>query len=323
MSGAGLPGNDRFGRVAVLMGGCSAEREISLKSGTAVLAALRGQGIEAEGIDAGPDVIRRLEAGRYDRAFIVLHGRGGEDGTIQGALETLGLPYTGSGVLGSALSMDKLRSKRVWQGCGLPTPAYAVLDADTDLAAAVGGLRLPLILKPAQEGSSLGMDVVKDAAQLRGAWETAARYDAVVIAEEWVAGAEYTAAVIGRDVLPLIRIETPHPFFDFAAKYTAEDTRYYCPCGLSPAAERALQGLALQAFDALACTGWGRVDLMCDRQGRPWLLEVNTVPGMTDHSLVPKAARQAGMDFPALVRRILALSLERAPAAAGPAGGAP
>lgn len=300
----------RYGRVAVLMGGCSAERQVSLKSGAAVLDALRGQGIDAHGIDAGADVLRRLEQGRFDRAFVVLHGRGGEDGVIQGALEILGMPYTGSGVLGSALSMDKLRSKRVWQGCGLPTPAFAALRAGDDPEAEAQGLRLPLVLKPAHEGSSFGMSVVKEPSALRAAAAAALRYDEVAIAEEYVAGSEYTAGVIGREVLPLIRIETPHPFFDFAAKYQADDTRYYCPCGLDTAAEQALQALALRAFDALGCSGWGRVDFMCDRDGRPWLLEVNTVPGMTDHSLVPKAAARAGMDFPTLVRRILDTSLE-------------
>jgi D-alanine-D-alanine ligase len=313
----------RFGKVAVLMGGRSAERGVSLKSGGAVLRALQAQGVDAHGIDAGHDVLKVLEAGRYDRVFIMLHGRGGEDGVIQGALETLGLPYTGSGVLGSALSMDKLRTKRLWQSHGLPTPPFAALSGDIDLAAQVRDVGLPMILKPVHEGSSFGMTKVRDLSQLRAAWEAAREFDAVVLAEHWITGAEFTAGIVGRQILPLIRIETPREFYDFKAKYEADDTRYHCPCGLDAATEEALQTMALQAFDVLGCSGWGRVDFMCDGEGRPWLLEVNTVPGMTDHSLVPKAARQAGMDFNVLAWRILETSLAGdRPRPADAAGGA-
>lgn len=299
----------RFGKVAVLMGGRSAEREISLKSGTAVLEALLAQGVDAHGIDVGTDILQVLGKGRYDRAFIALHGRGGEDGVIQGALEMLGLPYTGSGVLGSALAMDKARSKRVWQSYGLPTPPFAELSGDHDLAGQVRALALPLIIKPVHEGSSFGMTRVTAPAQLPAAWRTASAYHDQVIAEQWIHGDEYTAGIVGRRVLPLIRIETPHVFYDFSAKYDADDTRYHCPCGLDAATERDLQAMALRAFDVLGCSGWGRVDFMRDCGGGTWLLEANTVPGMTDHSLVPKAARQAGMDFGHLVWRILETSL--------------
>ena len=304
-----------FGRVAVLMGGRAAERDISLRSGAAVEAALQRRGVAARAVDTAGDVLAELEAGGYDRAFIALHGRGGEDGVIQGALEVLGLPYTGSGVLASALSMDKLRSKQLWQGAGLPTPPCAVLSGRDSLAGAVDSLGLPLIVKPVHEGSSLGMSRVEDADALAPAWEKARALDREVLAERWVAGTEYTAAILGEEVLPLIRIETPRAFYDFEAKYEAGDTRFHCPCGLSAERERALQALALQAFRALGCEGWGRVDLICDGEGRPWLIEVNTVPGMTDHSLVPMAARAAGMDFDELVWRILEGSMDREGAA--------
>ena len=312
----------RFGKVAVLMGGQSAERDVSLNSGGAVLRALQALGVDAHGVDAGHDVLRVLEAGGYERVFIMLHGRGGEDGVIQGALDTLGLPYTGSGVLGSALSMDKLRTKRLWQAHGLPTPAFAELSAGADLAARVHGVGLPMILKPVHEGSSFGMTKVQDMSQLQAAWQAACAFDDTVLAEHWIDGAEYTMGVVGRQALPLIRIETPRTFYDFKAKYDADDTQYHCPCGLDAATEQTLQAMALQAFDVLGCTGWGRVDFMCDADGRPWLLEVNTVPGMTDHSLLPKAARQAGMDFNTLAWRILETSFARRDAHHRPGGGA-
>jgi D-alanine-D-alanine ligase len=299
-----------FGKVAVLMGGDSAEREISLRSGSAVLTALQQRGVDAQGIDAGADVLQQLTAGGFDRAFIILHGRGGEDGVIQGALERLGLPYTGSGVLGSALGMDKHRTKALWRGLELPTPESVLIVDEADLlaAAAVG---FPLMIKPSREGSSIGMTKVEDEQQLQQAWETARRYDASVLAERWIVGREYTAAVLQGEALPLIRLETPHTFYDYEAKYHADTTSYHCPCGLPEAQEAELQGLCLRAFEAVGASGWGRVDLMLDEQQRPWLIEVNTVPGMTDHSLVPMSARTAGIEFDELVLRILASSFER------------
>ncbi len=301
--------SESLGKVALLMGGWSAEREVSLKSGAACLAALQRRGIDVHGIDAGRDVLLRLADGGFDRVFIALHGRGGEDGVIQGALETLGLPYTGSGVLASALGMDKLRTKRVWLGSGVPTPDHAVLRADGDFDAVVARLGLPLMVKPAREGSSIGMSKVTDAAQLRAAFEAAARYDAEVFAEAFVSGAEYTVAILGDEALPAIRLETPRTFYDYEAKYAADSTRYLCPCGLDPEREQALQAVAIAAFEAVGASGWGRVDVMADAAGNFWPIEVNTVPGMTDHSLVPMAARAAGVDFDELVLRILATSL--------------
>lgn len=301
-----------FGKVAVLLGGTAAEREVSLKSGTAVLQALLRRGVDAHAIDVqGPQALWELAQGGFDRVFIALHGRGGEDGVIQGALESLGLPYTGSGVLGSALGMDKLRTKRLWLGAGLPTPDFVVLDAHTDFDAIVARLGLPIMVKPAREGSSIGMTKVTQAEQLADAWREAVRYDQEVLAERWIKGAEYTASILHGEPLPLIRLETPRDFYDYEAKYFADDTRYHCPCGLDPARERELQELALRAFDAVGASGWGRVDLMVEDDGRPWLLEVNTVPGMTDHSLVPMAARVAGIDFDELVWRILETSFAR------------
>jgi len=300
-----------FGRVAVLLGGKAAEREISLVSGNAVLAGLRRRGVDAHPVDtAERDALARLADGGFARAFIVLHGRGGEDGVIQGALEAIGLPYTGSGVLGSAIGMDKCRAKLVWQGAGLPTPPFAVLRREDDLKAAAG-LGFPLMIKPASEGSSIGIAKVDDADGLKGAWENARKYDSLVIAERWVRGGEFTAAVLRGETLPLIKLETPHAFYDFDAKYHADTTRYLIPCGLDADKERELQALALAAFDAVGASGWGRVDLMLDEAQQPWLIEVNTVPGMTDHSLVPMAARARGIDFDELVWRILETSMGR------------
>ncbi len=298
-----------FGKVAVLMGGLSSEREISLKTGTAVLQALQRRGVNAEKVDAAVDALGQLQAGGFDRVFIALHGRGGEDGVIQGALETIGLPYTGSGVLGSAIGMDKLRTKYVWQGAGVPTPVCRLLRVESDLDSVARSLGLPLMIKPAREGSSVGMTKVTAEEQLHVAWETAARFDACVLAEQCIEGGEYTAAVLDHEVMPLIRLETPRSFYDYAAKYEADDTRYVCPCGLDEDTERNLQALSLHAFDTVGASGWGRVDFMLDGAGGPWFIEVNTVPGLTDHSLVPMSARAAGMGFDELALRILQTSL--------------
>ncbi|MEJ2608828.1 MAG: D-alanine--D-alanine ligase [Candidatus Thiodiazotropha sp.] len=299
---------EKYGKVAVLMGGESAEREISLKSGSAVLASLQHSGVDAHGIDARKDVLRQLETGDYDRAFIVLHGRGGEDGVIQGSLETLGIPYTGSGVLGSALAMEKHSTKVLWRGMGLPTPESVLIRDVKDLAQA-DSLGYPLMIKPSTEGSSIGMSKVESRDQLQQAWEAAHDYDPRVLAECWVDGTEYTATVLGSEMLPLIRLETPHQFYDYQAKYSSDTTRYHCPCGLSEEQEKLLQMLCRQAFEAVGASGWGRVDLMLDKASQPWLIEVNTVPGMTDHSLVPMSARVAGLSFDELVLRILESSL--------------
>ena len=300
-----------FGRVAVLFGGWSAEREVSLKSGHAVLAALQARGVDAHGIDAGPDVLEQLKAGRFDRAFIVMHGRGGEDGVIQGALELIGLPYTGSGVLASALGMDKLRTKQLWLGADLPTPAFRLLTNVREACEAGEALELPLMVKPALEGSSIGMSKVHNADDLPAAFEKAGGFGPV-LAEQFIQGEEFTVAILDNRALPPIRLETTHDFYDFDAKYIANDTRYHCPCGLPSQAEADLKALALAAFRAVGARGWGRVDVMRDAEGRFWLLEINTVPGMTDHSLVPMAARVAGMDFETLVWRILETTLEGA-----------
>jgi len=297
-----------FGKVAVLMGGPSGEREVSLKSGAAVLAALKRQGVDAHGIDAGPDVLERLQRDGYARAFIVLHGRWGEDGVIQGGLEVIGLPYTGSGVLGSALAMDKLRTKFLWSAAGIPTPPYEVLAKDTDFSQVAARLGLPLFVKPSREGSSLGVAKVKSVPDLKRAWEMAAKLDDCVLAERGIDGAEVTCAVLGSQVLPLIRIETATEFYDYEAKYLRDDTTYRCPSGLDAAVEKKIQTLALRAFESLGCSGWGRVDFMVDRSNVPYVLEVNTVPGMTDHSLVPKAAAAAGIGFDELCLRILETS---------------
>ncbi|TXH67538.1 MAG: D-alanine--D-alanine ligase [Thiothrix sp.] len=298
-----------FGKVAVLYGGWAAERPVSLKSGAAVLAALQESGVDAHGVDVDRNILSVLQAGNYDRVFNILHGRGGEDGVIQGALELLGLPYTGCGVKASAISMDKLMTKRLWLGAGLPTPHYRVLTAETDFEAVVAELGLPLIVKPASEGSSIGISKVTEAAALKPAYEAAAQSDPVVIVEQWITGSEYTAGILAGEPLPLIRVEVPGVFYDYEAKYISNDTRYFCPCGLSEADEQAVRQLALQAFAAVGGRGWGRVDMMRDQQGRTWLIEVNTNPGMTDHSLVPMAARAVGMDFQTLVLRILETTL--------------
>jgi D-alanine-D-alanine ligase len=302
----------RFGRVALVLGGHSGEREISLKSGNAVLQALLRLGVDATPVDPadhpGSACFEALNPARFDRAFIMLHGRGGEDGQIQGALETLGLPYTGSGVLGSAIGMDKYRTKLVWRGVDLPTAEFALIHGEQDLESAAA-LGFPLMVKPAHEGSSLGMARADDMDDLAAAWSAASELDAVVIAERWLTGAEYTCAILGEQPLPLIRLETPHVFYDFEAKYQANDTAYLCPCGLEQGVEAEYQALCLRAFQSVGASGWGRVDFMLDDSGAPKLLEINTIPGMTDHSLVPMAARQAGIDFDDLCARILETSL--------------
>jgi D-alanine-D-alanine ligase len=297
-----------FGKVAVLMGGRSAERAVSLNSGGRVLAALKAKGVNAHAFDPGERAMNALVEERFDRAFVILHGRFGEDGTVQGALELLGVPYTGSGVLASALAMDKWHAKLVWQASGIPTPRAELLARDSDWQALATRLGLPLMVKPANEGSSIGMTKVKTARELAEAYALAANYDAVVIAESFVEGVELTAGILGEQPLPLIKLETPREFYDYEAKYQADDTRYLIPCGLPPDAERIVQDEALFAFKALGCSGWGRVDLMLDRSGKPYFLEVNTSPGMTDHSLVPMAARHAGMSFEDLCLKILELA---------------
>ena len=300
-----------FGKVAVLMGGWSAERAVSLVSGQAVLRALQGRGVDAHGIDADRQVLSVLANGGFARVFITLHGRGGEDGLIQGALDLLGLPYTGSGVLASALGMDKLRTKQVWRGAGLPTPPWRLVESAAELANAAAELGLPLAVKPSREGSSIGVSRVGEPAEFQAAWERAAACASPVLVEPWIQGQEYTGGLLQGETLPLIRLETPREFYDYEAKYHANDTRYLCPCGLPEAREAELRELVCRAFAAVDGYGWGRVDLMVDGQGQPWLLEVNTVPGMTDHSLVPMAARVAGLNFEDLVWRILETSLTR------------
>ena len=295
---------NNFGKVAVLFGGKSAEREVSLKSGAAVLAALRRSGVDAYPFDPAVQNLQAIVDEGFDRAFIALHGRFGEDGTVQGALELLGVPYTGSGVLASALGMDKWRTKLVWKAAGLPIPDFELLTADSDWDAVVQRLGLPLFVKPANEGSSVGISKVKQASELQAAYELAARYDSLVLVESFVDGQEVQFPIVGGKVLPSIRIETPHEFYDYDAKYLADDTRYTCP-GLPEEMERRFAEIVLRSFQVLGCRGWARVDLIIDKSGQPYFLEMNTSPGMTDHSLVPMGARQAGISFEQLVLQIL------------------
>jgi D-alanine-D-alanine ligase len=309
-----ITGAHEFGRVAVLYGGSSTEREVSLVSGAAVLAALLRRGVDAVGIDPRDEPLGKLATGGIDRVWIALHGPGGEDGAAQGALEMLGIPYTGSGVLGSALGMDKLRTKRLASALGVMTADSVVLRSVADCQVALERLGLPLIVKPATQGSSVGMTKVTTAAEMEPAYRAAAAVDDVVFAEKWITGNEYTVAVLHRRVLPAIRIEAANAFYDYEAKYKRNDTKYHCPAGISAQAESHMASLALAAFDAVGAEGWGRVDFMADHTGRPLLLEINTVPGMTDHSLVPMAARAAGIDFEELCWQVLETSFVREPA---------
>ena len=299
----------KFGKVAVLLGGKSAEREVSLDSGTAVLETLVRSGVNAEAFD--PQERSVTELVNYDRAFIVLHGRGGEDGQIQGALEWLNVPYTGTGVQGSAIGMDKVKTKQVWQGSELPTAPYRIVTKDSDATDIVNALGLPLIIKPVHEGSSIGMSKVEKIEDFAEAIAKATEHDAVVMAEKWITGREYTIVVLNGQALPVIRLEPPQDvaFYDYEAKYQRNDVQYGIPCGLSEAEEQQLKALSLRAFQAVGASGWGRIDAMQDEQGNFWLLEVNTVPGMTSHSLVPKAAAAVGYSFDELCVAILEQTL--------------
>ncbi len=301
-----------FGKVAVLLGGTSAEREISLKSGNAVLAALLSRGVDAHAFDPARRPLADLKADGFARAFLILHGRGGEDGTAQGALELMGIPYTGSGVMASAVGMDKWRTKLLWRGAGLAVPDYALLGPDSDFAAVERQLGLPLFVKPANEGSSVGVSKVREAGGLAAAYREAARHDSLVLAEQFMGGGEFTVGMLGEgdglQALPVVKIEPATEFYDYEAKYFRDDTRYLCPCGLPAELEAGMQDLAKRAFRVLGCRGWGRVDVLLDEAGRPHLLEINTAPGMTDHSLVPMAARVAGLDFPSLCLKVLELA---------------
>ena len=298
-----------FGRVAVLMGGRSAEREISLTSGQAVLEALLKQNIDAHKVDTAENVSEQLCADKFDRAFVILHGRGGEDGEIQAVLQSLNIPYTGSDLTGAVLSMNKTISKQLWQQQDLPTAEFSQVTVDSDADDLVKQLGLPLIIKPVNEGSSLGMSKVNSSSELKSAIELATQFDAEVIAERWIEGEEYTVAILNQTALPTIQLKTPNEFYDFEAKYQANTTEYLCPCGLSDEDELLCQQLALQAFNGLRMSGWGRVDFMRDQTGQFYLLEANSIPGMTDHSLVPMAAKQAGLSFEDLVWQILQTSM--------------
>ena len=300
----------KFGKVAVLLGGKSGEREVSLKSGNAVLAALLRQGVDAYAFDPAERPLNEL--GGYDRVFISLHGRFGEDGTIQGVLDLMGIPYTGSGVMASAVGMDKWRTKLLWRATDVATPEFEMLNANTNFDQVVEHLGLPLFVKPANEGSSIGISKVKSASELPEAYALAAKADPLVIAERFVGGGEYTVGVLDGIALPIIRIVPKNEYYDFEAKYLRNDTEYHCPSGLDAAKEAQIQQEAVHAFDVLGCKGWGRVDFLMDESGNHYFLEVNTSPGMTDHSLVPMAAKVAGMEFDTLVLRILAMTLQDA-----------
>lgn len=299
----------QLGRVVVVYGGESAEREVSLKSGQAVLNALVAAGVDAIGLDLTGTTLSTLLDGNFDRVFIALHGRGGEDGALQGMLEWIGLPYTGSGVMASALAMDKLRTKQIWQSMGLPTPAYAEVRGEADTLALIEKLGTPLCVKPANEGSSIGVFKVHTLEELDDALLKAARHDESVLVEQWIQGPEYTVGVLAGEAMPVIGLQAHNEFYDYDAKYVSDDTEYLLPSGLCDADEEAMKKLALDAFRAIGCEGWGRVDVMLDSNARPFLLEVNTVPGMTDHSLVPMAAAHTGMSFDELVVTLLVQTL--------------
>ena len=300
-----------FGKVAVVMGGFAAEREVSLISGKAVLEGLQSKGIDAHAIDLDRDVVSTLKQGGFDRVFNVVHGRGGEDGQLSGALDLLQMPYTGSGVLGCALAMDKYRTKQIWQSLNLPTPNYLLIESKAQLADAAK-LGFPLMLKAALEGSSIGVVKVSNEQALEAAWEEASACNSHVIAEKFVdgGGVEYTCSILGERALPLIALHAKNDFYDYEAKYLADDTEYRVPCGLDEAKEAEIQALCLKAFKAVDAKGWGRVDVMLDQAANPWLIEVNTVPGMTSHSLVPMAAKAVGLSFADLVWEVLAQTLE-------------
>lgn len=298
--------NGGFGKVAVLLGGRSAEREVSLKSGSAVLAALQRSGVNAEGFDPAERPLHELQG--FDRVFIALHGRYGEDGTIQGALELMGIPYTGSGVMASSVGMDKWRTKLLWRAAGIATPNFELVDEDSDMAGIEARLGLPLFVKPANEGSSIGISKVKQKGELKAAYEEAAKADPLVLAEKFIGGGEYTVGILGDMALPIIRIVPANEFYDYEAKYLRNDTQYLCPCGLPQAQEDQIRAEALQAFRIVGGRGWGRVDFLMDEMGVHHFLEVNTSPGMTDHSLVPMAAKAAGIDFDTLVLEILEMA---------------
>lgn len=300
---------EEFGRVAVLMGGSAAERAVSLRSGAAVYEALKRKGVDAVAIDVTGSPIEALAEINVDRVFNIIHGRGGEDGVLQAVLEVMGIPYTGSGVMASALSMDKLRTKLCWKGYGLVTPRWFLLKDENDLDACIEKLGFPVIVKPAQEGSSIGMSKAHNRDELLNALTIAAEFHCDVYAESWVTGREYTVAVLNGEALPVIRLETPNAFYDYEAKYNATTTQYHCPCGLSEEKELQLKSLAVTASEVIGVKGWARVDVFIDNRGQYQLIEINTVPGMTDHSLVPMAAKQAGIDFDELVWRILETSI--------------
>ncbi len=294
-----------LGKVAVLMGGKSAEREVSLKSGQAVTVALQSQGIDATGLDVKSLEDIQAVAQHYDRAFIALHGRWGEDGVVQAILEDLGVPYTGSGMAASAVAMDKLRTKWMWLGAGLPTPKFVWVSEREPLDIESFSISFPVIVKPSHEGSSIGMRKVINKTELVEAVAFAQQYDSEILIEQWITGREYTVGVLSNKTLPLIELETTHDFYDFAAKYQSNETQYICPCELDSVTRQKIESLVLQAFHIVGAKGWGRVDLMLDEAGQPWLIELNTVPGMTDHSLVPMAAKVAGLTFEQLVVEIL------------------
>lgn len=303
------PGKFDFGKVAVLMGGNSGEREISLQSGSAVLKALHAGGVNAHGIDVGSDVFSLLQEQKFDRVFIALHGCGGEDGTIQGGLEIIDIPYTGSGVMASSICMNKIMTKQLWLASQICSPKFMPVTSTTSYHEVTSSLGVPFILKPSLEGSSLGINKIENEKQYLDAVSQAHKFKGALLAEQWIRGKEYTVAILNGEALPVIRLETPRGFYDFEAKYTSNETRYLIPCGLNHRDEKEIQSEALRAFNTTGATGWGRVDVMIDETGSSWFLEVNTVPGMTDHSLVPMAAKHVGVDFEQLVLKILETSI--------------